>query len=138
MSPYKRILIAALLILVICQASFLLYKRGIDRYNYYEKNKLDELLNKQTDYDVLFVGSSKTHFDINPAIVDSVCKLSSYNAGMEGGNLFEFNMIVQAYLQNGDWTSKPSLPIYLKLSSCAQFLGRTVRQPKMLRHRRQH
>jgi hypothetical protein len=75
-------------------------KIGLNKYNNHSTARLTEILDKNTYYDILFIGSSRTHTSINPRIIDRICKVSSYNAGIEGGNLFEFKMIYNAFLQN--------------------------------------
>jgi hypothetical protein len=47
---------------------------------------------------VIFIGSSRTHTTINPAVVDSTTGLSTYNAGMEGAVISEFKMVFDGYL----------------------------------------
>ncbi len=100
MKPIQRIIAVIVLAAILCQLSFVLMKYGIDKYEATRKDKLSELLLKSTNYDLLFIGSSRTHLTVNPRIIDSVCGVNSYNAGIEGGNLFEFNMMLQAYLEN--------------------------------------
>ena len=75
-------------------------KTGLHKYNNHSTERLTEILENNTYYDILFIGSSRTHTTINPKIIDSICKVSSYNAGIDGGNLFEFKMIYNAFLQN--------------------------------------
>jgi hypothetical protein len=100
MTPVKRIILSCLLAALICQLSFVQVKKQIDKYQNHSVGRLTELLYNKTAYDVLFIGSSRTHLDVNPRIIDSICKVNSYNAGIEGANLFEFNMMLHAYLQN--------------------------------------
>jgi hypothetical protein len=75
-------------------------RTGLHKYNNHSTARLTEILENTTYYDILFIGSSRTHTTINPRIIDSICKVSSYNAGIEGGNLFEFKMTYNAFLQN--------------------------------------
>ncbi|MEP6615393.1 MAG: hypothetical protein ABJA57_02385 [Ginsengibacter sp.] len=72
--------------------------RGLAKYNNHKMERLSELFLKPTKYDLLFVGSSRTHTGIYPKVVDSICRLNSYNAGVEGGNLLEFRITLAAYL----------------------------------------
>ncbi|MEQ1796538.1 MAG: hypothetical protein ABL872_01230 [Lacibacter sp.] len=78
----------------------MLIKYEINKYEVHRAERLNELLYKSTNYDLLFIGSSRTHLTVNPRIIDSICSVNSYNAGIEGGNLFEFNMMLQAFLEN--------------------------------------
>jgi hypothetical protein len=100
MSPIKRILLSCILAAIICQSSFVIVKKEIDKYQNHSSGRLAELLYNNTAYNVLFIGSSRTHLTVNPKIIDSICKVNSYNAGIEGANLFEFRMMLHAYLQN--------------------------------------
>jgi len=83
-----------------CQLSFIVIKKGIDKYQVHNTARLTELLYNKTPYDILFLGSSRVHLGIDPAIIDSVCKVNSYNGGIDGAGIFEFKMIFLAYLEN--------------------------------------
>ncbi|MBC7935309.1 MAG: hypothetical protein H7Y86_08155 [Rhizobacter sp.] len=100
MKPLAQIVLSLILTFVICQLAYLVINKGTERYYIHKEERLTELFKNRTTFDVLFVGSSRTHTSINPKIVDSVCQLHSYNAGVEGGNLLEFKMTIEAYLQN--------------------------------------
>lgn len=100
MKPIKRIALVVVAAYAFCLVSFFFMKYGIRRYQTDKYKNLNELLVERTGYDVLFIGSSRTHLTINPRIIDSVCHTNSYNAGIEGGNLYEFNMMLSAYLEN--------------------------------------
>lgn len=100
MKPIKRIVLIVVAAYAFCLVSFFFMKYGIRRYQTDRYKNLNELLVERTGYDVLFIGSSRTHLTINPRIIDSVCHTNSYNAGIEGGNLYEFNMMLSAYLEN--------------------------------------
>jgi len=58
------------------------------------------LLQNNSSYDLILLGSSIVRGDMDPRIIDSICNISSYNGGVEGGNLQEFKMIFDAYLIN--------------------------------------
>lgn len=75
-------------------------RNQLKKFRTHTTERLTEILYNDTDYDILFIGSSRTHTSINPKIVDSVVNCSSYNAGVEGGNLLEFKMTFDAYLIN--------------------------------------
>lgn len=100
MKPYIRILsilaIAWLLLTLINKV----YEKGHEKYFSHQTEKFNTLLkNKDAYYDVLLIGSSRMHVHYNPKVIDSVAHLSSYNFGVEGGNLLETNLWLQAYLQ---------------------------------------
>lgn len=98
MRPVFRILTILILTMLICTAVYKVLQKGLKKYNNHTDVRLSEILEKKTNYDLLFIGSSRTHTSINPRIIDSVTHLKSYNAGVEGGNLLEFKMIFDGYL----------------------------------------
>jgi hypothetical protein len=100
MNPIKRIIIISVCGFLLTQLSAFVINYEIDKYQQHQMERLSELFYNNTKYDVLFLGSSRTHLTVNPKIIDSICGVNSYNAGVEGGNLFEFNMLWEAYLQN--------------------------------------
>lgn len=84
----------------VAQLSFHFINDRLTKFRYHINGKLTELFLNTTKYDMLFIGSSKTHADINPRIIDSICGLSSYNAGIDGISLFEYQMVLEGYLVN--------------------------------------
>jgi hypothetical protein len=99
MRPVAQIIYTLIFSVLICQLAYMTLNKGLEKYNIHKTERLTELFFHHSKYDILFAGSSRTHTGIYPKIIDSICKLSSYNAGVEGGNLFEFNMTVEAYLE---------------------------------------
>lgn len=100
MKPINRLLLSLILAVIFCQLSFIVFTKELRKYQVHNTERLTEILEHNTNFDVLFIGSSRTHFSINPKVIDSICKINSYNAGIEGGNLYEFEMILLAYLEN--------------------------------------
>lgn len=100
MKPIRRLLIAFILALVICELSFVVFTRAFKKYEAHSTDRLDELLLKNTNYDLVFLGSSRVHAAVYPKIIDSICGLRSYNAGIDGANMYEFEMLLDAYLEN--------------------------------------
>jgi hypothetical protein len=49
-------------------------------------------------YDILFLGTSRIKNHLNPAVIDSITGLKSFNAALGGCNAVEANMILKAYL----------------------------------------
>ncbi len=95
MKPFYRIILSLLLACIICQLAFLIASREAGKC---EHEKMDELFVRPTAYNCLLLGSSSIHYFINPAIFDRVTGLHSINSGIDGANLFEVNMILNAYL----------------------------------------
>jgi hypothetical protein len=73
------------------------YEKGQRKFYQHETQRFNVLLGNAS-YDVLYIGSSRAHVHYNPKITDSITGLSSYNFGVEGGNLLETNLWLQAYL----------------------------------------
>lgn len=84
-----------------CAASIAFSKmigKGETKYHVHKFPRLREIFDNTTPYDIIYIGSSRTHTSIFPAVVDSVTGLSSYNAGIEGANFFEFKLTLDGYL----------------------------------------
>lgn len=79
--------------------AYRLTEKGLGKYYIHRNPRLTEIFVNNTGYDILFIGSSRTHTTIIPSIVDSCTGLSSYNAGAEGGGLLDFKMTFDGYLQ---------------------------------------
>jgi hypothetical protein len=73
-------------------------EKGNEKYHRHKFKRIHEIFAGNQGYDVLYIGSSRIHNAINPAIVDSITGLRSYNAGVEGGTMFEFKMTFDGYL----------------------------------------
>lgn len=90
------------MVLLICGISLTLlyipYRKGYKTYYSFEQTRLKEIIEGTTYYDALFIGSSRTYYHVNPKIIDSTLHLKSFNAGIDGGNIVEFNMILKSYL----------------------------------------
>lgn len=79
---------------------FYVYRVGYRKYYAHEIALMEEKINGKAYHDLLFMGSSCTFYVIDPKIVDSVTRLDTYNAGMDGANLVEMNMVLDCYLKN--------------------------------------
>jgi hypothetical protein len=60
--------------------------------------KLNELINGETNYQVLFLGSSRCLAHLDPELFEKQTGMNAYNGGLNGGTLVDFNMILEAYL----------------------------------------
>ena len=100
MKPIYRILISIAFAIILCYVSFFCFIKIISKYEIHNSSRLTEILENNTPHDVIFVGSSRTHFSINPKIIDTLCNINSYNVGIEGGDMYEFEMIINAYLEH--------------------------------------
>lgn len=70
------------------------------KYRHNDAKQLDEIYENKTAYDMLFIGSSRTHRSIYPKIIDSLCGVNSFNAGTESGAIYDFKLTLDGYLVN--------------------------------------
>jgi hypothetical protein len=68
------------------------------KYRRHDARRLSEIYEANTAYDILFIGSSRTHRSIYPRIIDSICGINSYNAGTESGAIHDFKLTLEGYL----------------------------------------
>jgi lysophospholipase L1-like esterase len=78
---------------------YYLYQKGYAKYHAVLQQNLDEVMKGVKNYNVLFVGSSRTLVHVNPKAVDSATGWDSYNAGIDGANLLEINLVLQCFLK---------------------------------------
>jgi hypothetical protein len=74
--------------------------RGYNKYYSFDKEHFDEIIDGKSYSEILFIGSSRAMHNINPRIVDSLTGLHSYNAGIDGANLLEINLVLECYLKS--------------------------------------
>ena len=72
---------------------------GLRKFEVHETERFQHLLVDSANHDILFLGSSKIHTSTNPRVIDSICNVDSYNAGIEGSNLFESYYMLKGYLE---------------------------------------
>jgi hypothetical protein len=95
---YFKILLIIVLSLALIIPFSAMVQKGQEKYRSHEFGRMKEIFEEPSEYDVLFIGSSRMHTTVYPYIVDSITGLKSFNAGVDGGNLFEFKMILEGYL----------------------------------------
>jgi hypothetical protein len=98
MRLFKYILIVVLVSVSLLSIVLSLYKQGRNNFNN-DKSTVSEMLYGRDNYDILFIGSSRTKWHVNPRIIDSITKMNSYNAGRFGANIIEINLMLQCYLE---------------------------------------
>jgi|GEM_PF-1140011 len=59
--------------------------------------KVGEMIDGKENYDVLFIGSSRTAAHIDPSIIDNKLGSNSYNAGLNGISVQESKMLLDLY-----------------------------------------
>lgn len=68
-------------------------ERGIyDKYN-------TLFIEKDNNYDVLFIGSSRAEMHFNPKVFDSIGRFNSFNAGISGASVKLNYLLLKAYCQ---------------------------------------
>lgn len=98
MGPVKKLSVSLITGILFSSVISMLVSKGSKKYSVHINNKFTTLFIDTSYYDILFVGSSKVHSNINPKVIDSLTKLKSFNAGMDGANMYEFKTIIDAYL----------------------------------------
>ena len=53
-----------------------------------------------TNYDAIFIGSSRIYFHVNPKIIDSICKLNTRCIAIDGATISEKYIILLKYIQH--------------------------------------
>lgn len=84
-----------------CIALSLVYKlieKGLVRFSPGLNVKFTEMFEDSAYYDVLLLGSSRTHRNIDPQICDSLTRFSFYNGGISGAYAFEVETVFEGYL----------------------------------------
>lgn len=92
-------LVFALLLfqLVLC-IFFSMAKRGLVHYFKPSFEKCDLLFQDTRHQDLLFLGSSRTFYGIDPAVIERLTGKKALNAGFEGARINEMEMVLQGYL----------------------------------------
>jgi hypothetical protein len=98
MRYFRYFLLLLLLGVGLLDLVYVLFRRGYNKYNSFEQTRLSEIMNGKDTHDILFIGSSRTYYHINPRVIDTVLNANSFNAGIDGANLLETNLILNCYL----------------------------------------
>lgn len=101
---------------VVTYGIFRTYKSGYKEYYKYEYESLEEKINGRQPYDIVFLGSSRTLYEVNPKTADSVFNLTTFNAGIAGANTLETKIIFDCYLR-----SRPKPKLFVIDLSAAAF-----------------
>ena len=100
MSPIKKLLFSLLIGLFFSSVCSFWLSNGLNKYYTELHKKLKSTFVDSTNYDLLFVGSSRVMNNVNPKIIDSITTLKSFNAGTSGANVYESKVIIESYLEN--------------------------------------
>lgn len=92
-----RLVLAGSIVVVSCYVFYAILLYCNNRYfKAYERTQ--ELFEGDTNYDVLFLGSSRMKNHANPKIVDSILQVNSFNGGQNAATVTEANLILKNYL----------------------------------------
>jgi len=100
MQPFIRIIAVVVTAFIIAWPLATPINKVLFRYRHHDAKRLTEIYENNTAYDMLFIGASRTHRDIYPRIIDSICGVNSYNAGTESGTIHDFKMTLDGFLVN--------------------------------------
>ncbi len=119
MKLLKIFILVSLVTVVILTLAGIPVRNGYKTYFVAEQQKLNSIINGRDSFDLLFVGSSRTYYHINPRIMDSVLGVNSFNAGIDGARLPEISMMFKTYMQR----PVPPECVVVDLSTTAFFIS---------------
>ena len=100
MKQITSILIIFIAAGIICTVAVIPINRGIVIFYSNNFDRMVEIFENKTPYDMLFIGSSRTLLNIYPRAIDSICGTNSYNAGITGARMMDYELILKGYLTN--------------------------------------
>ena len=93
-----QVIVAILLVVLAREVVYI----GIRNNKIGEYDKLNTIFLKENNFDLLFIGSSRTESHYNPGIFDSITGLSSYNIGLEAASSRMIKGELLAYLEHSE------------------------------------
>jgi hypothetical protein len=72
--------------------------KGLSYYHQPVFEQFDLLFKKGENPDFLFLGSSRTHYGVNPLILEKLSNKKVMNAGLEGAKIHEMESVLNAFL----------------------------------------
>ncbi len=107
MKLFLKYSISILLITAALSTSFFwIVNMGLRKQKTDYFGKLNELILKNNNFDIIFLGSSRVNWTINPKIIDSISHANSFNFGLDGAYIVEDQINLNAYLKTHE---KPKL-----------------------------
>ena len=85
---------------IICTVVTIPTRKGLAIYYSNNFSRMKEIFENKTPYDMIFIGSSRTLMNIYPKAIDSICGTNSYNAGITGARMMDYELILKGYLIN--------------------------------------
>src|SRR5688572_24037008 len=74
-------------------------KAGLRKFNDELFSQLDALFDSRDKVDVLLVGSSRTHYGINPLAIEMLTGKTVLNAGLEGAKIHDMETVINGFLE---------------------------------------
>lgn len=100
MKLFIRYITFVVVITIVASSSFFwLVNTGLRKQKTDYFGKLNELLLNHNDFDIIFLGSSRVNWTINPKIIDSIAHVNSFNFGLDGAYVVEDGINLRAYLK---------------------------------------
>jgi hypothetical protein len=84
---------------IVSATLFALVNTGLRKQRTDYFGKLNELILGDEKFDIIFLGSSRVNWTINPRIIDSATHKNSFNFGLDGAYIVEDGMNLRAYLK---------------------------------------
>ncbi|MDX2172637.1 MAG: hypothetical protein SFY56_05910 [Bacteroidota bacterium] len=73
-------------------------KMGLMRFDSEIYKKFDLMFKDKSKFDIVFIGSSRTYYGINPSIIEKLSGKNAINIGLEGAKLNEMEIALKGYL----------------------------------------
>lgn len=99
MTYRNRLIVAFLFIFGLLFIFGFFLGKGLRAYYISTYEKFGEMFVDSTKYDVLLLGSSRVHRNVDTKICDSITGLSFYNGGISGATAFEMYSALEGYLE---------------------------------------
>jgi hypothetical protein len=100
MSAYSKIILTLVFGIGLTMVFNYFLQKGAGLYHVHRMERVNEIFHEHTAYDILFIGSSRTHISVYPRVIDSVTGMKSYNAGEDGAVIYEFKKRLDGFLVN--------------------------------------
>lgn len=98
----RKALIYFLILTALLYGLRALHYRGLVMQEQGFYGKFNTAFLKKNSFDLLFLGSSRVEMHYDPAIIDSLCGLNSFNLGVKGATPRVALAALKAYLHNSD------------------------------------
>lgn len=94
-----KFVLSIVFFVVVCSSLYWIAENGLKKYHGTSFDKFREMFSDNTYHDVLLLGSSRSHRNIDVRICDSVTRYSFYNGGISGAGGYEMLLALKGYLE---------------------------------------